>query len=150
MDQHSLFSPPVSSFLQESIFLVFIFYLEQGGIVYSCGTAKKGALGLYDATTAKKPEKVSQISKIIKIACGNAHSVALASDGKVYSWGDPAEGALGHGELNYSEKLQARQGSPRLMDHNYISRCRFIDVAAGHTHTALLSGIFKILLFLQS
>ena len=29
----------------------------------------------------------------------------LKEYGKLYSWGDPKQGALGHGELDYSTKL---------------------------------------------
>ena len=39
------------------------------------------------------------------IACGNFHSVALATDGRVYTWGSGGYGELGHGAISTSHPL---------------------------------------------
>ena len=68
----------------------------------------------------------------------------LLEYGKLFTWGDPTEGALGHGELDYSMKLQGRQGLPKQVESSYVSRTKFIDVACGDYHTAILSGKYTI------
>lgn len=38
-------------------------------------------------------------TRIVSAAAGAAHSVALASDGSLYTWGDGSYGQLGHEQL---------------------------------------------------
>lgn len=35
----------------------------------------------------------------MSVAAGRAHSVALAADGKIFTWGDASRGQLGHAQL---------------------------------------------------
>lgn len=51
-------------------------------------------------------------------------------------------GALGHGDLDYSTKLQGRVAAPTLIESSYVSRTKFIDVACGEAHTVILSGLY--------
>ena len=37
--------------------------------------------------------------RIVSVAAGRAHSVALAADGKIFTWGDASKGQLGHAQL---------------------------------------------------
>ena len=37
--------------------------------------------------------------RIVSVAAGRAHSVALAADGKIFTWGDASRGQLGHAQL---------------------------------------------------
>ena len=64
----------------------------------------------------------------------------MVENGEVFTWGDPSEGALGHGELDYSMKLQMRQNEPKQVEGAYASRTKFIDIACGQAHTVFLSG----------
>jgi regulator of chromosome condensation len=56
-----------------------------------------------DVLQVKKPRKIPIFSlgpgfpanKIIKIACGGQHTLALSSNGVVFSWGGNDDGALG-------------------------------------------------------
>lgn len=70
----------------------------------------------------------------------------LIAYGTVFSWGDPLTGALGHGDLDYSTKLQGRVAAPTQIESAYAKRSKFIDVACGDNHTALLNGFLLILL----
>jgi alpha-tubulin suppressor-like RCC1 family protein len=38
-------------------------------------------------------------SRIVSAACGAQHSVALSSDGSLFTWGDGSRGQLGHSQL---------------------------------------------------
>src|SRR4029078_7216253 len=41
------------------------------------------------------PGQVTSLNHIIALAAGNSHSLALKSDGTVWSWGDNSAGQLG-------------------------------------------------------
>jgi len=84
--------------------------LAEDGIVYTWGSNAHGKLG--DGTTTRKltPVKVLKgaydgtthlgdkpTNKIIAVALGFEHSIALAADGTVYTWGDNTWGKLGDG-----------------------------------------------------
>lgn len=69
------------------------------------GTNSFGALGLGDPEAADDPDTRSQIPrpklpavegvKFVQVACGGMHTVALSSEGDVYTWGVNDEGGLG-------------------------------------------------------
>jgi len=39
----------------------------------------------------------------VKVVCGLEHSLALTTEGKIYSWGSNGEGQLGHGKKTSRE-----------------------------------------------
>lgn len=53
--------------------------------------------------------------RIVSVAAGRAHSVALAADGKMFTWGDASKGQLGHEQLAAMMQAQARGGGGRLV-----------------------------------
>ncbi|MDI7184828.1 chromosome condensation regulator [Leptospira santarosai] len=75
--------------------------LTENGEVYVWGKNQYGNLGngrLSAANTVQStPVKVEGLSGIKQIANGRDHILALASDGKIYSWGLNASGQLGIG-----------------------------------------------------
>eukprot|EP01102_Stenamoeba_stenopodia_P014748 TRINITY_DN493_c0_g1_i2.p1 TRINITY_DN493_c0_g1~~TRINITY_DN493_c0_g1_i2.p1 ORF type:complete len:1112 (+),score=366.40 TRINITY_DN493_c0_g1_i2:185-3520(+) len=81
--------------------------------VYVWGRGADGRLGLDDKEnkTISKPtlNPFFKGLKIQKIACGEGHSLALSSQGRVYSWGVGREGQLGHGSFNSIGKPKALQ-----------------------------------------
>lgn len=40
-----------------------------------------------------------------QIACGSGHTVALTTEGEVYSWGRGDDGRLGHGDNGWSKSI---------------------------------------------
>ena len=74
-------------------------------LVYVFGSGECEQLGLGDDAPfeIKKPRKPTIFDEgtsiparsIVKLVCGGMHSVALASDGTVWTWGCNDEGALG-------------------------------------------------------
>ena len=78
------------------------------GKVYSCGSEEYGQCGT--GQTGERLEKANRVTfgtlttlqrvrgldAIKQIACGTNHTVALAADGNVFTWGFGAYGRLGH------------------------------------------------------
>lgn len=63
--------------------------LTTNGNVYSVGSNYQGQLGLgKKIKMTKHHTKIIFPQKISQVSCGRNHSVALASNGKVYVWGD--------------------------------------------------------------
>jgi len=72
------------------------------GTVYTCGFARSW-LGHGDwheeehCRNIHVPRPVENLHLIEMIACGWSHTLALQTGGVLYSWGDGADGRLGHG-----------------------------------------------------
>ncbi|XWS72531.1 hypothetical protein CRYUN_Cryun02cG0047900 [Craigia yunnanensis] len=69
--------------------------------------------------------------KVVAVAAGEAHSLALSGDGCVYSWGRGMFGRLGNG--SESDELFPVQ----VKFHN--SELKFIAVTAGSYHSLALA-----------
>ncbi|HEY1083558.1 MAG TPA: choice-of-anchor D domain-containing protein, partial [Prosthecobacter sp.] len=75
--------------------------LTTEGKVYSWGLNTNGRLGDNTTTTRLVPVAVDTTGQlsgktVVAVAAGNAHSLALTSDGKVYAWGLNGNGQLGN------------------------------------------------------
>ena len=77
--------------------------LTVDGKVWAWGANAKGQLGDGTKKNQTTPVQVKGqggdgfLSKIVAIAAGGAHSLALNASGKLWAWGDNAEGQLGDG-----------------------------------------------------
>ncbi len=70
--------------------------VNKQGEVWTWGQNDYGQLGDGSKTAKYTPVRVkANLSGIIKVACGYRHTVALKSDGSVYTWGDNTNGQLG-------------------------------------------------------
>ena len=78
-------------------------FVSESGHVYSMGSNSAGQLGIGEPTVKSKntPTLVETSpfieNVVVKVSCGNFHSLALTENGKVFSWGQGRFGALGHG-----------------------------------------------------
>ncbi len=72
--------------------------------LYSWGYNLDGQLGNGNTTTETTPVKVSLPAGVTATAAaaGGDHSLAIGSDGKLYAWGNNAEGQLGDGTTHNS------------------------------------------------
>ena len=115
------------------------------GLLFTWGVDTEGRLGIGSKNTDKnddddETEYLSEIryqrtpmmvnfpsvyTKIIKIACGYAHSLALASTHQVYSWGSGKYGCLGHkSSMNaYEPKLIEYDINSKPFEHVYSISC---------------------------
>ena len=75
--------------------------LLKSGDVYGCGANAVGQLGLGDSKTAIKDAlrfvKIPSLVGIRDISCGHEHSIACDRNGRLYTFGHPQYGQLGHG-----------------------------------------------------
>jgi hypothetical protein len=60
--------------------------------------------------------------RIVSAACGTQHSVALASDGSLFTWGDGSRGQLGHSQLQAVAGYGAEQVNVTLLLPQKIAR----------------------------
>lgn len=55
----------------------------------------KLGIGSSDVRSVNVPTLVEGICNIVKVTCGNSHTIALGSDGSAFTWGQAFYGALG-------------------------------------------------------
>ena len=73
--------------------------------------------------------------KVTSVACGSSHTLAVTSDGSVFSWGAGAFGKLGHDD-------DSDVRIPRLVE---FKRKRIARVSCGPEHSAVVSEAGEVL-----
>jgi len=111
--------------------------LASDGTVYTWGYNYFGQLGINSNTDSNIPVLVSGalIGKTItRVAAGGSHSIALASDGTVYTWGRNNYGQLGN-ENNTNSSVPVAVNTSGVLSGKTITK-----VAAGDSHTIALAS----------
>jgi len=129
--------------------------LHIDGTVYTWGNNSNGQLGDNTTTRRETPGKVlkgaysgttylgdDNNNKITAVALGNSHSIALAADGTVYSWGNNGCGQLGDNSSTQRETpvrvlKGAYSGTTYLGDD---SNNKITAVALGYVHSIALAA----------
>ncbi|XP_067413265.1 probable E3 ubiquitin-protein ligase HERC6 [Emydura macquarii macquarii] len=104
------------------------------GKVFSWGAGSDGQLGTGEFKEQRLiPKKIDGLSalRIIQVTCGHYHSMALAQDGRVFSWGQNS-----HGQLGLGKKFPSQASPQHVTSLNGIP---LAQVAAGGTHSFALS-----------
>ena len=113
--------------------------VSEEGDVYTWGWGGSfwqgnGGLGHGDSTTQPRPALVQHLeesgTKVISIAVGNGHMLALTKEGRVLSWGNGEYGRCGNGKRV--------QTLPEPVD--LLSGKMCVAVAAGFQHSLALSA----------
>ena len=131
--------------------------LASDGTVYAFGYNANGRLGNNSTSSSDTPIKVvngeysgtsylgdNSSNKIISVAAGRNHSVALAADGTVYTWGSSDYGQLGNNSTGTSSDEStpvkvlkgAYSGTTYLGDD---SDNKIIAISAGMYHSVALA-----------
>jgi hypothetical protein len=121
--------------------------LSSTGQVYAWGYNHDGQLGDNNAPTdAHKPVAVSAGlippgTKIIQVAAGSGHSLALSSTGQVYAWGYDDDGELGDAPMSPADEPAP---VPVSYDAEMPPGTKIIQIAAGSLHSLALSSTGQV------
>ncbi|KAJ3590150.1 hypothetical protein NHX12_008104 [Muraenolepis orangiensis] len=108
--------------------------LSTTGDLYCWGAGGDGQLGVGLTTSMIQNPSLLHIPmpiRVVQVACGNSHSLALTKGGDVFSWGSNSHGQLGVG------KLVSVQPWPALVLS--LTGVPATLVAAGGNHTLILT-----------
>ncbi|XP_044213219.1 probable E3 ubiquitin-protein ligase HERC4 [Thunnus albacares] len=77
--------------------------LTKDGVVFTFGSGQYGQLGHNSFSDELRPRLVAELwgAKVIKIACGQHHTLVMTDSKRVYSFGCGEQGQLGHGEESH-------------------------------------------------
>ena len=106
--------------------------LKSDGTVWAWGSNEEGQLGDGDGGSFgagnTEPVRVEKLSRVEMISAGTKYSLALKSDGTVWSWGSREEGALGH------------EITQLLMPERINGLEKIVSVSAGKKHSLALQS----------
>ncbi|KAL9263569.1 Ultraviolet-B receptor UVR8-like protein [Drosera capensis] len=102
--------------------------VTEDGHVYGWGWGRYGNLGLGDREDRNVPQKVASSNglKMILVACGWRHTIAVSTSGDLYTYGWSKYGQLGHGDFEdhlVPHKLEALSGHPI----SQVTWCSFVQ-----------------------
>jgi len=112
--------------------------VKSDGTVWTWGVNASGQLGDGTTTTQKFAVQVkltpggAALTGVLDIACGSTHTIALKTDGTVWSWGNNGNGRLGNGTTTQANNpVQVKTNSTTVITGANA-------VAAGASHTLIL------------
>ncbi|XP_007895403.2 probable E3 ubiquitin-protein ligase HERC1 [Callorhinchus milii] len=113
------------------------FAISDDGSVKACGKGSYGRLGLGDSNNQSAPKKLTfephrSIRKISSSKGSDGHTLAVTTEGDVFSWGDGDYGKLGHGN-------SATQKYPKLIQGPLLGKI-VVCVSAGYRHSAAVTS----------
>ena len=74
--------------------------MTDAGQVYSFGYGVDGCLGHSNARNQRTPKRIEAlqgVSRVVSVAAGANHSLAVLDSGNICSWGNDGDGRLGLG-----------------------------------------------------
>nr|AET35421.1 ArbB [Syzygites megalocarpus] len=107
-----------------------------------CGFGRNGRLGLGKETeTQLVPTAISWPERIISVALGRDHTIALTESGVVISFGNNEYGQLGH-EIEDSKKKNegSFQHKPKKIQAQILKKQPIIGVAASRIHSVVYTN----------
>ncbi|XP_063216868.1 uncharacterized protein LOC134527844 isoform X2 [Bacillus rossius redtenbacheri] len=108
--------------------------------VFTWGSSQYGQLGVGRTGRSSRPRLVEALcrERVVAVATGQYHSLALTGDGRVYSWGWGVHGQLGHGSV---EDLHV----PALV--RALSGKVVVQVCGGYAHSLALTADGRVFSF---
>ena len=89
--------------------------MTESGRLFTFGSNEFGQLGLGHNTNVLKPSCVKSLKpdKVVRVACGKAHTVVAMESGKMFGFGSNTEGQLGIGRHPESVNKPVLERRPR-------------------------------------
>lgn len=105
--------------------------ITSDGSLFSWGNGKHGQLGHGSFELECSPRRIAAFDgiRVLGIACGDFHSLALTEHERVYTWGSGAFGELGQGSVSHHPL-------PRSIAS--LDGIGLIHAACGASHTVFL------------
>ncbi|XP_033110692.1 probable E3 ubiquitin-protein ligase HERC1 [Anneissia japonica] len=111
------------------------FVTSSDGTVKACGKGSYGRLGLGDSNNQTQLKKLNfenyLITKVSSSKGSDGHTLALTTEGQVFSWGDGDYGKLGHGNT-------ATQKYPKMIQGILTGKV-VVGISAGYRHSACIT-----------
>lgn len=120
--------------------------LTEAGELYSWGHGEGGLLGHGELDDQAVPKMIVEFKKrnltVSKVCCGGLHTLAIAGDGEVFTWGRGEGGQLGLSKkaLESLERLDCGISVPISI----IKDKTIVDIAAGVAHSLALGQDGKV------
>ena len=109
------------------------------GKVFTWGRGKYGQLGLGTYSSSAFPIHVASLQEpVLKIACGNDHTLLLGKSGAVYAFGRGNAGQTG---------LQTRDNTTTPQRVDTLAPYRVVQIAAGANHSVALTDVNQVFCF---
>ena len=112
--------------------------VDGDGQVWSWGKSDYGKCGHGDDVECKEPKVVDALRgvDVATVACGESHSVALDTAGRVYAWGWGGSWISGGGQLGLGDR--DHRYAPELVE-GAIASARVASVSCGEGHSVFLT-----------
>ena len=112
--------------------------LSEDGLVYTCGLGRSGQLGHGNDQDQRLPRQVEAArfagKKLVFVAAGEWHTLAVTARGKLYTWGKGGHGQLGHGDSALWLGLEPAEVAETAMGGRQVS-----TAACGDDHTLVVT-----------
>ena len=110
--------------------------------VYTWGRGDEGSLGHGNTADSPIPKQVQALTghRVLTVAAGLSHCLAVTEMGEVFSWGWDNLGQCGHGSISGPDQLL-----PRRVEALANSRAR--NVSAGYFHSLVVTEVGTVYAF---
>lgn len=123
--------------------------LSENGDTFSCGWGEMGQLGVMSQKSeSKKLNKITFDNKPVpmtKISCGAVFSLALSTEGQVYSWGSNTNGQIG---VDQSSNKQKYCEVPQKVQITHAGAkndaLKVVDILAGDCHALVMTADSRV------
>ena len=107
--------------------------------MWTCGHGLQGQTGLEQRGNITEPTQVPGVERITLVAAGPNHSVAVAADGRLWSWGDEDACPRANDERP-PFCAHETQYIPRALELAIFGESAVLSVTAGQMHSAAVTA----------